>query len=574
MSKVELDTISSGYNLAKINNNFQKLEDELNNKVLYRDHSSGEPNHMKKDLDMNSNDILNVNKLSTERLFLSGVEAFPKELTTDIAIERLEEFKDDLASSSGSSLVGFIQAGTSAVARTAQDKMRERVTGQDFGAVGDIATDDTIALQAALSTNRPVKAIAATGYKVTGPLTSQAAAGIHGEGLLSALYVSGLSASADALTISPPVDGNAREYAGLSGAYILQSSGGRHSVMADVDAAGKVLSRFKIDHSFLRANGAGHYAFAVNNTTNAADRFFLAYLENSVFDGGLLLDGVGDSINITGSTFTGVNEAMAFRQTTAASPGAFGPSSMMVFERNNSTANRGIYIIEAQSPKVRNNNLECGVGPGAGAEQALVNLKGLTQRIYGAEITGNAILHAPNCTTGVFVGNTNGALVENNIFGLAATGYGIVVSVDAKNTRIGVNRFDPPGTGREVNDLGVGTKGVLKTPTLLNGWTNTGGGSEAASFIKGLDGFVRISGIIGNGTVTAGTPLFVLPVGFRPAGRCFFASYGFTSGGAYATTVIRVDADGTVRITNSSAAAATLIELGLCGLSFMAPDVP
>ena len=56
-----------------------------------------------------------------------------------------------LAASGGSALVGFIQAGTGAVARTAQAKMREQISVKDFGAVGDEATDDTTAIQAAIT---------------------------------------------------------------------------------------------------------------------------------------------------------------------------------------------------------------------------------------------------------------------------------------------------------------------------------------------------------------------------------------------------------------------------------------
>ena len=84
-----------------------------------------------------------------------------------------------LAASNGSSLIGFIQAGTGAVARTAQAKMRDTVSVKDFGAVGDGVADDTVAMQAAHNTGRFVHYPAGT-YKFTNiTITS---GGIIGEG--------------------------------------------------------------------------------------------------------------------------------------------------------------------------------------------------------------------------------------------------------------------------------------------------------------------------------------------------------------------------------------------------------
>jgi hypothetical protein len=58
------------------------------------------------------------------------------------------------SSSAGSNLIGFLQAGTGAVARTLQSKGRERFSVKDFGATGNGVTDDTDEVQACIAAAR------------------------------------------------------------------------------------------------------------------------------------------------------------------------------------------------------------------------------------------------------------------------------------------------------------------------------------------------------------------------------------------------------------------------------------
>jgi len=77
MSKIVLTQPTGGYNLAAINDNFQKIQDEFQNKVLYRNNTSGEANTLATPLDANAQRIINLTapQSSTDAARLADVQA-------------------------------------------------------------------------------------------------------------------------------------------------------------------------------------------------------------------------------------------------------------------------------------------------------------------------------------------------------------------------------------------------------------------------------------------------------------------------------------------------------------------
>lgn len=175
MSKIVLNEATTPDRLSVINANFQKIEEALNDKVLYRDNPSGTPNEMDSPLDMNGKRIYNLPapqsdndaaRLKDVQQAISGLpnaSIIPFTPTANISANNVQgaivesdtenralsvAIVSDLASTvagKGAALSGFKQTGTGSTNSNLQVELEAWVTPEQFGANG---VDDTAALQA------------------------------------------------------------------------------------------------------------------------------------------------------------------------------------------------------------------------------------------------------------------------------------------------------------------------------------------------------------------------------------------------------------------------------------------
>ncbi len=198
----------------------------------------------------------------------------------------------------------------------------------------------------------------------------------------------------------------------------------------------------------------------------------------------------------------------------------------------------------------------------------MMNVSGGNGTMSMPEIRGNHFGLFTGITNSgcLYINNTQGALVSENTFvNSNASAVAIVIDATATNTRIGPNNYGSAVTTK-VTDGGIGTMGVIKSiSTFANNWANCAVAPVAAGrFYKDILGTVHLAGVLSTGTVTQGTLMFTLPVGFRPdlPGRFSCVS---DNAGTLVNGEIRIDTSGNVTIWHGQNT-----YLSLDGISFPA----
>lgn len=192
--KISLVKPVSGYNLAAINDNFVKLEQELQDKVLYRDNPVGEPNAVVTDLDMNGKRILNLSELQVGGVNISGLNSAVVWRGTWSGATAYA--RNDAVYHSGSSYI-CVTPNTNSAPPSANWNLFA-AQGATGAGTGDVlgpasATLDTVATYAS-GTGKMLKAsgVAISSLALAGPLGSSGITGAAASGLVTA---SGLTQS-------------------------------------------------------------------------------------------------------------------------------------------------------------------------------------------------------------------------------------------------------------------------------------------------------------------------------------------------------------------------------------------
>lgn len=449
-----------------------------------------------------------------------------------------------------SSKLSFLQAGSGAVIRTVQSKLRDFDSITDFGAVGDGTTDNGSDINAALAANSSTQLdlLIPTGDFAFGETLNITTPGnMYGAGIGSNLQPSStFSGSNNNIHITPNIA--LANFLPVYEKFCLGTLAtgtrvGLNGIFLDTQVAGAFVPKFTLrDTTIFGTTGLGSALEVLNNPANNVNGGAYAMnVENNLLYGGINLQSTGDSNCIHRNVLTGDNIGIYASNVT-------GASLLSIVDNNITNTNGAIQIDAGSRFKILRNNMEQQV-PFSNGGEYMVNISGANGTMSTPEIRGNlfgllsGVLNAAN----LHLNNTQGALVSENTFLNAnASAVAMIIDSDCVNTRVGPNTYGS-SIVTKVIDNGIGTMGILKNAVLANAWVNASG--HTVQFYKDILGTVHLKGTATAGTV--GALAFVLPAGFLPAELSLFSVYS-SNGSAQVLASVFVDTVGNVVVESGS----------------------
>ncbi len=398
----------------------------------------------------------------------------------------------DLADNDGSDWIGFKPAGVNSVARSAQDKMRDFVSVKDFGAVGDGVTNDTVAIQLALSSGAKNIEFTPATYLIDGGLT---------------LTASDTNLICTGATIKLKNNAPSKYMLFITGANCVVDGGTWDGNKTNGNNTGSTFDSFNVamyaDRCTVKnINSINTFGIGIKGFAN-----FLSALNNRIRNTenyGIFFDGsssvshagnraIGNTIDMSEGQISGgqnIGQGILFTAGTGQAQTDWELSNNNIIGPQTSVQDQAINLnVRGRNGIVSNNTTRYGaMGFSEGGANTVIDgnrfldLAGTVR--YGIELSGGAGVISNNVVTnalrGVIAsGNTNfdGLTITGNHLEAGATGLGVNLQIgvtgSGKNIVISGNYLKGStgiNTSRDVTNLTIsGNVIVGPSPTFASG---------------------------------------------------------------------------------------------------------
>lgn len=342
---------------------------------------------------------------------------------------------------------------------------------------------------------------------------------------------------------------------------------GRDIIRANVWKSGSseyVLREFIVEGCEFETRGG--YGVNVQNGYDAAgtvadispNGLFHSRIENnSIYatSGGIKANKIGDSNKIVSNIITGGGIGIDITQLITTD--TYGASSSLLIDHNNITSTGGaVKLRDARNYRIALNNIECSL---ADSSKGVVDVasEDVLFTVSNSKIEHNKVSASGNATIAILVDKDLGAFVGNNqitMTGTTNTGIKLVATNKArlvdnqinagtgvytayatttatKNAFIRKGKINKQGAGTmtDVDDLGIGTKGIWKDLDLSGGlYISYSASTPTPRYMKDEEGIVHLKGDLKQSSTPftiSGAFVTAMPDGFKSEMNSYLMSH-------------------------------------------------